>query len=112
MKIIEIKGRCGRVWHVPLQKVREDIALYYKEADKLSLAAAKEKASTLSDEDLETWFREQYIWSEVVRDGVLKKDLSDAAYIKLGKLMADQMRGHAGYHVWEKAKSLKLRNIK
>jgi hypothetical protein len=112
MKIIEVKGRCGRVWHVPLEKVREDIACYYKEADKLSLAVAKEKASTLSDDDLETWFREQYIWSEVVRDGVLKKDLSDAAYIKLGKQMADQLRGEAGFHSWEKATSIKLRNIK
>ena len=97
-KYIEIKGACGRVWHVPLEKVRLDIARFYRQADGDTLPKAKKRAAKLADSDLETWFAEQYNWWEVVRDGLLKKDLTDKQLIALGRKMADQIRGGAQPH--------------
>jgi hypothetical protein len=107
MKSIEVKSKCGRVWNVPLDKVRIDIANFYKDADGISTKESKQRAAELDDSDLETWFSEQYIWREVVRDGVLTKDLSDEQLIKLGRMMADQIRGND--YVWETAKSYKIK---
>ena len=92
-KYIEVKGNCGRVWHVPLEKVRLDVANFYTQADGIPLPEAKLRAAKLADSDLETWFAQQYIWFEVVRDGILKQDLTDKQLIALGRKMADQIRG-------------------
>ena len=108
-KYIEVKGNCGRVWHVPLEKVRLDIAKFYKQDDGITLPEAKKRAAALDDEDLMTWVSEQYIWREVVRDGVLRKDLTDKQLIALGRKMANQIRGADRTETWGNAKSFALK---
>ena len=108
-KYIEVKGNCGRVWHVPLEKVRLDIAKFYRQADDIPLPEAKLRAAKLADSDLETWFAQQYIWSEVVRDGVLRKDLTDKQLIALGRKMANQIRGRSDDTAVFDAKSVALK---
>lgn len=74
---IVVTSPCGRVWHVPLLKVREDYARFLVEADGLSMEAAMEKSTP---KFAPTWFAEQYIWTEVERDGVLARE-ADAAQV-------------------------------
>lgn len=92
-KYIEVNSACGRVWHVPLENVRLDMACFYMEADGITLPEAKKQAARLTEGDLETWFAEQFVWGEVVRYGELKKDLTSKQLIALGRKMADQIRG-------------------
>ncbi len=76
--MVVVNSPCGRVWHVPILKVREDYARFLVDADGVTMEAAMEKSTP---EFAGTWFAEQYIWAEVERDGVLVRD-ADAEQIK------------------------------
>lgn len=62
----------GRVYFVPCEKVRADYIAYLIQADNLTRKQAVAMADA-EKEFLSTWFYEQFIWSEVRRDGVLIK---------------------------------------
>lgn len=66
-----VVGSCGRTWFVPLQRVKHDYAQTIEQLDECNSAVAMQKVNKMPDAQLETWFREQFNWSDVVRLGVL-----------------------------------------
>jgi len=63
-----IKGACGRVWFLPYSAVVQDYKNFLIESDNLTEDEADQQ---IANEDISFWFYEQYIWSEVERDGKL-----------------------------------------
>lgn len=75
-----VKSPCGREWFVPLTAIIADYASFLQEADGLSNADALTKANA-NMSFMETWFHEQFSWSDVVHHGVLVKK-ADAAHVE------------------------------
>ena len=63
-----IRGSCERVWFLPYTAVVQDYKNYLMDADGITSEQADEQ---IGGEDISFWFYEQYIWSEVERDGKL-----------------------------------------
>ena len=68
-----IASPCGRTYEVPLTKVRDDYAKYLMESDGITRAQALAQCDR---ETLETWFMEQFDWSDVERYGRVVKNPS------------------------------------
>jgi hypothetical protein len=84
-----VKGRCGRGWFVPLDKVGEDYALFMEQADHLSPDEAKKKSQE-NREFWPTWFAEQCnLWCDIERLGTLVK----ASTLFKTKKALDRCRG-------------------
>ena len=70
-KGFEVHSPLGPVWFVPYDKVEEDYAIFLEDADGLSTEQALAKARACSQEDIRSWFYEQFSWHEVERHGEL-----------------------------------------
>lgn len=68
-----VDSPCGRSYEVPLAKVRDDYARFLMENDGVTRAEALEKCDR---DTLETWFCEQFDWSDVERYGRVVKNPS------------------------------------
>lgn len=88
----EVKSPCGRVWFVPLEKVRLDYAEFLQQADGLDKAAAMSKVAQ-NEEFVPTWFHEQFDWSDVTRHGRLVQEASPEAIARA----LDFLRDNSGY---------------
>ena len=73
-----IRSPCDRVWFLPYEKVVTDYVNFLKEADNLSEEDARKKVN----HDVSYWFYEQYIWTEVDRDGILLTPRVPKKYVK------------------------------
>jgi len=69
----KIKAPCGRVYFVPLEKVRADYAAYCNEEG--------EDDPAIKESDVHTWFHDNYTWEEVERDGFMT-DFSSQEEVK------------------------------
>lgn len=67
----EVRSPLGPVWFVPYDKVVEDYAQFLQDADDLSPEASLEKARSVGQDDILSWFYEQFSWHEVERHGQL-----------------------------------------
>lgn len=68
-----VKGKCGREWFVPIEKVGEDYADFLAQADCLTPEDALKK-SNLNRDFWPVWFAEQcYLWGDIERLGTLVK---------------------------------------
>lgn len=74
-----INSNCGRVWFLPYQKVEQDYINYLVDEDGLD---CKEALTYVHGKDVSFWFYEQYIWSEVDRDGILLTPRIPKKYVK------------------------------
>jgi hypothetical protein len=70
-KGFEVRSPLGPVWFVSYDKVEEDYAIFLEDADELSKEQALAKARACSQEDICSWFYEQFSWHEVERHGQL-----------------------------------------
>lgn len=70
----EVKSPCGRVWFVPHSAVFDDYVAFVKQADSLSEEEARLHAQ--EECDIETWFCEQFNWTDVKQYGTLIKQAS------------------------------------
>ncbi len=86
-----LKSPCGREYFVSKKAVLADYAQFLVDEDGLTL----EEALTQANKDPtfgDTWFAEQYIWADVVEQGVLVKDASPEDVTRA----LDFLRDHGG----------------
>ena len=65
---IKVIAPDGHTWIVGRCKVEDDYAAFLMESDGLSLGHATE---SVRSSEIDFWFNDQYIFSEVVRDGTI-----------------------------------------
>lgn len=65
---VKVTAPDGHTWIVGRCKVEDDYAAFLMEADGLTLGYATEKVRS---GEIDFWFSEQYVLSEVMRDGTL-----------------------------------------
>lgn len=70
-----VTGGCGRVWEVPLKAVRRDYVRFLMEEDGVT---QKEALAQATKEAVETWFHEQFDWSDIEQYGKMVKGASAA----------------------------------
>lgn len=74
-----IKSLCDRVWFLPYAKVEQDYINFLVDADGMT---CQEALTFVRGEDASFWLYEQYIWSEVDRDGILLTPRVPKKYVK------------------------------
>lgn len=73
-----IQSPCGRAYEVPLDQVAEDYVRFLVDADGISRTEA---LGRVTQDAVESWFREQFSWGDVERYGRKTKDASRAQVI-------------------------------
>jgi hypothetical protein len=61
IKGYKIKAPCGRIYYVPIEKVHADYATY--------CAQEGDGTPEMREDEIHTWFHDNYTWEEVERDG-------------------------------------------
>ena len=74
-----IRSPCDRVWFLTYEKVEQDYINYLTEQEGYD---CKEALTYVHDTDVSFWLYEQYIWSEVDRDGILLTPRVPKKYVK------------------------------
>ena len=87
-----VASPCGRVYEVPWSQVREDYLAYLIKEDGLSREQA---LARVTRGDVDSWFYEQFDWSDVERYGTCVQQ-ADAAQIRaaLNAVRADTSPGN------------------
>lgn len=74
-----IRSPCDRVWFLAYEKVEQDYINYLTEQEGYD---CKDALTYVHDTDVSFWLYEQYIWSEVERDGILLAPRAPKKYVK------------------------------
>lgn len=72
---IQIQSPCGRVFSIPMEKVRQDYGEFRSQED--GVLTPEEALEGVNMSDVRSWFMTQFTWDDVDRLGVCEREASD-----------------------------------